>query len=144
MLRRRGRSITEAVLARVRAAMTELGLWERHSTGWALLDAEFMPWSAKAQSLIREQYAATGAAARAGLSHSVALLQKAADRDPSLAPLLARFEARDVRAARYAEAYRRYCWPVASLDDHRIAPFRLLATEGAHHMDKSILGCNVA
>jgi hypothetical protein len=40
---------------------------------------------------------------------------------------------------RYAEAYRRYCWPVASLDDYRIAPFHLLATEGAHHMDKDHL-----
>jgi protein phosphatase len=133
------RSTTEAVLARVRAAMTEVGFWERHSTGWALLDAEIMPWSAKAQSLIREQYAATGAAARAGLSHSVALLQQAAGRDPSLAPLFARFEARHARAGKYAEAYRRYCWPVASLDDYRIAPFHLLATEGALHMDKDHL-----
>jgi hypothetical protein len=56
-----------------------------------------------------------------------------------LAPLLARFEARYARAARYAEAYRRYCWPVASLDDYRIAPFHLLATEGALHMDKDHL-----
>src|SRR5262245_5978850 len=133
------RSTTEAVLARIRAAMTEVGFWERHTTAWALLDAEIMPWSAKAQSLIREQYAATGAAARSGLSHAVALLQQAAGRDPSLAPLLARFEDRDARAARYAEAYRRYCWPVASLDDYRIAPFHLLATEGAVHMDKDHL-----
>jgi protein phosphatase len=133
------RSTTEAVLARVRAAMTEVGFWERHATAWALLDAEIMPWSAKAQSLIREQYAATGAAARSGLSHSVALLQQAAGRDPSLAALLARFETRDARAARYGEAYRRYCWPVASLDDYRIAPFHLLATEGAVHIDKDHL-----
>jgi protein phosphatase len=119
--------------------MTEVGFWERHATAWALLDAEIMPWSAKAQSLIREQYAATGAAARSGLSHSVALLQQAASRDPSLALLLARFEARNARAARYAEAYRRYCWPVTSLDDYRIAPFHLLATEGAVHMDKDHL-----
>jgi protein phosphatase len=133
------RATTEAVLARVRAAMTEVGFWERHATAWALLDAEIMPWSAKAQSLIREQYAATGAAARAGLAHSVALLQQAAGRDASLAPLLARFEDRGARAARYAEAYRRYCWPVASLDDYRIAPFHVLATEGACHMDKDHL-----
>jgi protein phosphatase len=133
------RTTAEAVLARVRAAMTEVGFWERHSTAWALLDAEIMPWSAKAQSLIREQYAATGAAARNGLSHSVALLQLAAGRDPLLMPLLARFEAREARAAAYAEAYRRYCWPVISLDDYRIAPFHMLATEGTVHMDKDNL-----
>ena len=133
------RDATEAVLARVRAAMGEVGFWERHATTWALLDAEIMPWSAKAQALIREQYAATGAAARSGLTHAVGLLQQAADRDRSHGPLLARFEARSDRAAKYAEAYRRYCWPVASLDDYRIAPFHLLATEGAVHLDKDHL-----
>jgi protein phosphatase len=36
----------------------------------------------------------------------------------------------------YIEAYRRYCWPVNSLADLRLAPFHLLATEGAVHTDK--------
>jgi protein phosphatase len=129
----------ETVLGRLRAAMNETGFWERHSTGWALLDAEVMPWSAKAQSLIRTQYAATAAAAQAGLSHAVPLLQMAAQRDQSLAPLAARYSERAVRAGRYAEAYRRYCWPVTSLEDYRIAPFHLCATEGAVHMDKDHL-----
>jgi protein phosphatase len=133
------RATSEAVLARVRAVMTEVAFWERHATGWALLDAEIMPWSAKAQALIREQYAATAAAAGAALGHGVALLRQAAGRDASLSPLLARFADRDARAAKYAQAYRRYCWPVASLDDYRIAPFHLLATEGAVHMDKDHL-----
>jgi protein phosphatase len=133
------RATTEAVLARVRSVMTEVAFWERHQTAWALLDAEIMPWSAKAQSLIREQYASTGAAARAGLASSIALLEGATTRDPSLAPLLAHFRARGVRTGQYAEAYRRYCWPVKTLDDYRIAPFHLLATEGAVHMDKDHL-----
>ena len=133
------RATTEAVLVRVRAAMTEVAFWERHATAWALLDAEIMPWSAKAQALIREQYAATAAARGPALGHGVALLQRAAGRDASLAPLVARFERRKERAAKYAAAWRRYCWPVASLDDHRIAPFHLLATEGAVHTDKDHL-----
>jgi protein phosphatase len=130
---------TEAVLARLRAVMTEVGFWERHSTSWALIDTEIMPWSAKAHSLIREQYAATGAAARAGLTQAVSLLRQGVDRDPALAPLLQRFEDRSQRAARYAESYRRYCWSVHGLDDYRIAPFHLLATEDALHMDKDHL-----
>jgi len=129
----------EAVLGRVREAMTRAGFWERHNTGWALIDAEIMPWSAKAQSLIRTQYAATAAAAKAGLSHAVELLEKAAGRDESMAPLFARYSDRAARADRYTEAYRRYCWPVASIDDYRIAPFHLLAVEGALHMDKDHL-----
>jgi protein phosphatase len=130
---------TEAALGRVRAVMTEVGFWARHSTTWALLDAEIMPWSAKAQFLIREQYSATGAAARLGLTHSVAMLQKAVGRDPSIAPLLEHFEGRCARAASFIASYRRYCWPVTSLDDYRIAAFHLLATEGVVHMDKDHL-----
>jgi protein phosphatase len=38
--------------------------------------------------------------------------------------------------ARYIEAYRRYCWPVQSLDDLKLAPFHLLASEGTVHVDR--------
>jgi protein phosphatase len=30
----------------------------------------------------------------------------------------------------YTQAYRRYCWDVNSVDDYKIAPFHILATEG--------------
>jgi protein phosphatase len=130
------RDTTEAMLARLRAAMTEKRVWERHETGWALIDAEIMPWSAKAQSLITEQYAATGAAARAGLGAAVSLMQAAEASGLAMDTLAQRFAARAERARMYVEAYRRYCWPVTSLDDYRIAPFHLLASEGRVHMDK--------
>ena len=41
------------------------------------------------------------------------------------------------RLRKYREAYRRYCWPVASLTDYRLAPFHLLASEGTVHTDKT-------
>jgi len=53
-------------------------------TAWALFDVAIMPWSAKAQSLIQEQYAATAAAARFGLTHAVVALRQAVGWDPSL------------------------------------------------------------
>src|SRR5438552_1272261 len=37
---------------------------------------------------------------------------------------------------RYVDAYRRYCWPVRSLADLRLAPFHLIASEGKVHVDK--------
>ena len=37
----------------------------------------------------------------------------------------------------YVEAYQRYCWPVHSVQDLRLAPFHVLATEGAVHVDKT-------
>src|SRR5207302_1693260 len=39
--------------------------------------------------------------------------------------------------AQFVAAYRRYCWPVASLVDLKLAPFHLLASEGRVHTDKS-------
>jgi protein phosphatase len=39
-------------------------------------------------------------------------------------------------AERYVDAYRRYCWPVSSLADLKLAPFHLLATEGVVHAGK--------
>ena len=48
-----------------------------------------------------------------------------------------RYEARLGMAAAYSEAYRRYCWPVSSVDDFKLAPFHVLATEGAVHANKS-------
>jgi protein phosphatase len=36
----------------------------------------------------------------------------------------------------YTDAYRRYCWPVESLTDLKLAPFHLLASEGAVHVEK--------
>jgi protein phosphatase len=53
-----------------------------------------------------------------------------------LQPLLDDYRARLGMAQRYVDAYRRYCWPVHSLDDFRLAPFHLLASEGQVHVDK--------
>ena len=39
----------------------------------------------------------------------------------------------------YRDACTRYCWPVASLDDVKLAPFHVLASEGAVHANKDHL-----
>jgi len=46
-----------AMLDSVAAAMQRAGLWDELATSWVCLDAELMPWSAKAQELLRSQYA---------------------------------------------------------------------------------------
>ena len=38
---------------------------------------------------------------------------------------------------RFITAYRQYCWPVESLDDLKLAPFHLLATEGRVHVQQN-------
>ncbi len=69
-------------------------------------------------------------------ARTTAALRQAAARDPGLAALLDRFEQRTEMAARYENAYRRYNWPVDGLEGLKIAPFHVLATEGAVHADK--------
>mgnify|MGYP001824107641 FL=1 len=128
--------MSDAMLGRIRSAMDAADFWDRFETGWALLDAELMPWSAKAQALLREQYASTGAAATAGLGEAVALLEQAGEAGLETGDHLSVFLQRKARADQYVEAYRRYCWPVTSLDDYKFAPFHLLATEGHVHMDR--------
>jgi protein phosphatase len=54
-----------------------------------------------------------------------------------VATLLDRYGERAAMAADYVSAYRRYCWPVRGLADLKLAPFHLLATEGAVHADKN-------
>ncbi len=124
------------LLESVRAALDAAGFWERFRTDWFCLDCELMPWSAKAQELLRQQYAAVGAAARPALARAVAALGPAAARDAAAAALLERYRGRGQAAGRFVEAYRRYCWAVRSVADLKLAPFHLLATEGAVHVDK--------
>ena len=55
--------------------MDAADFWNQFQTDWICLDAELMPWSAKAQELLRQQYAAVGAAAQASLTEVVAALE---------------------------------------------------------------------
>lgn len=125
------------LLDRLRAALGQSAFWDEHETDWALLDCELMPWSVKAQDLIRDQYAAVGAASRGALADVLPAVQAAAGRGVDVGDLLPRTRERAHLGQCYAEAYRRYCWPVRSLDDLKLAPFHLLATEGAVHSDKT-------
>jgi protein phosphatase len=128
--------LERALLERVRDACEQGGLFAELASDWLVLDAELMPWSAKAQGLLRGQYAAVGAAAGAALGAGVAALEAAAARGLPVAPLVERWRERARAAAAYVDAYRRYCWPVASLDDLELAPFHLLASEGHVHVDR--------
>jgi protein phosphatase len=119
-------------LGRVRAAVDAAGIWDELQTDWICLDAELMPWSAKAQELLRQQYAAVGAAGRASLRETVAVLERASQRGLAV-ELLEEYCSRARLLDRYVAAYRHYCWDVTAVTDLKLAPFHLLATDGAVH-----------
>ncbi|HEV3361909.1 MAG TPA: polynucleotide kinase-phosphatase [Pseudonocardiaceae bacterium] len=123
--------LTGQLLDRLRAAIAKAGLFAELDADWLLFDAELLPWSVKAEDLLRGQYASVGAAARAALPAATDVLRQAAAAGLDVTDLLARTEARQANAEAFTAAYRRYCWPTDGLDGVRIAPFQLLAAGSA-------------
>ncbi|MGJ6963101.1 polynucleotide kinase-phosphatase [Streptosporangium sp. G11] len=119
---------TTALVDRLRRVCAPL--MEELGSGWIALDCELLPWSAKAEGLIRGQYASVGAAARTVLPEAITVLEAAAGRGLDVGGLLDRTRRRSSNAARFRQAYARYCWPVSGLDGLRLAPFQILACEG--------------
>jgi protein phosphatase len=121
------------VLDKARQAIGAAGLWQELDTDWLVLDCELLPWSAKAGELIRRQYASVGAAAAKATASELAVLEAAAARGIDIAGLLPAARERTELVAGFTAAYRRYCWPVESIDDLKLAPFQVLAGEGTVH-----------
>jgi protein phosphatase len=131
------RSIEAACISQLQSALGNSGIWQELNTDWVCLDCELMPWSLKAQELLQSQYASVGAAAQASLNASLEALQSAGRIGLPVHELLDRYQQRAEDIVRYIEAYRSYCWPVHSVQDIRLAPFHILASEGVLHTDKN-------
>lgn len=133
------RALERALLERLNCALEASHFWEQFKTDWVCLDCELMPWSVKAQALLLKQYAAVGAASRAALGRAVELLTQAEGRGLEMGEIVERYRQREQMAGQYVQAYRQYCWPVDSLNDLKLAPFHILATEGQVHTDRQHL-----
>jgi protein phosphatase len=125
-----GDAIEVQLLDRLREAITEAKLWHEFSTDWFCIDAELLPWSAKAGELLRNQYAAVGSAALAALGGALHVSQEFPE-------IHDRYRQRLEAAQRFVTAYRQYCRNVDGVKDLRLAPFHLLASRGAVHVDKA-------
>lgn len=133
-----------SLLDRLDSVLTKTNFWDDFNTDWVCLDTELMPWSEKAQGLIRSQYAPTGNAAKGSLAAAVSALEKVCQRQNNafevdsitsgqnvdLQKVLKAYQTKQEDIDRYIKAYREYCWTVNSIDDFRIAPFHILASEG--------------
>jgi protein phosphatase len=127
------------LVTRLARSLDRAGVWERLETDWVCIDAELLPWNAKAQGLLREQYAPVAAAGKAALTGATAAAEAAASHSLAVGPLLERLRRRQEQMVRYAEAYRAYCWDVRGLEGVRVAPFHLLASEGRTYFDRDHL-----
>ena len=129
-----GPELDEPLLARVRAAVAPL--FAELETGWLLLDAELLPWSAKAGSLIRDHFAGVGAAGRAALPAALAVLERVAGRGLDVGALRDRLELRATEIDGYSAAYRAYVRPTDGLTGVTLAPFAFLAGAGVSYAKK--------
>ncbi len=129
-------AVEAALLGRVAAALEQADLWNELDADWVALDAELLPWNAKAATLVRDQYAPVGASGQADLAATAAALRLAAGRGVPLGDLIARTDARLAEVAGYVAAYRPYCWPTEGLNGLKLAPFHLLAAGSSAFLDR--------
>ena len=133
------KAVETELLTFLKNAVDKAGYWESLDTDWLCLDCELMPWSIKAQELLRQQYAPVGTSARVGVEDAVTSLTAAEKRGVSVNEILNMYQDRAESVKGYIDAYRRYCWQVKSITDLKLAPFHLLATEGKVYFDKDHL-----
>ena len=124
-------------LDRVRAALTAADFWSELETTWACLDCELMPWSAKAQELLKTQYAAVGAAGP-GLAATGGRFpgagRRAAGRRREGQGRAGRWAIADAgteHIGQFVAAYRQYCWPVDVADRPEAGPVPPAGHRGA-------------
>ena len=132
-------TVETELLRQVKVAIDKVNYWEVFNTDWICLDCELMPWSVKAQELLRQQYAPVGTSARVALGEAVASLKTAAEQGVDVNHILDDYRQRAEAVTEYVKAYQQYCWQVQSVADLKLAPFHLLATEGAVYFDKDHL-----
>ena len=130
-------NLEQQVIGRIAYAVEKAGLWDELNTNWVALDCELMPWSAKAQALIEQQYAPVGDSATAALTEAMRLLDQV--QAEGVEAIRESFAPRLMNAEKYVEAYKNYCWDVKSIEDYRLAPFHILATEQGAHFDRDHL-----
>ena len=132
-------AIEAELLKQVKIAVDSVGYWKTLNTDWICFDCELMPWSVKAQQLLQQQYAPVGTSARIALGEAMTSLEAAAERGIEVNSVLDNYRQRAAAVDAYVNAYQQYCWHVQSVSDLKLAPFHLLATEGAVYFNKNHL-----
>jgi len=146
------KSIEEELIGKIRDSLDATNFWQELETEWVIFDCELMPWSAKAQELLKNQYAAVGSSATGALNECISALRQVTAREDlekeftfpkhsssqpvDIEEVLGWYQQRLDMVDEYQNAYRHYCWPVESISDLKLAPFHILATEKSVHTDK--------
>jgi polynucleotide kinase-phosphatase len=131
---RTGRAFFDAdrqteVLTRIADAVAGTGIWTELGASWLLLDTEILPWTAKAEAMVRSQYAKVGAAATTAIPATIGVLEAAAARGADVGDLLARTRSRADNVQRFVDSYRHYVQPIDNALGIQVAPFQVLGSD---------------
>lgn len=127
-------ALEEALLERVRAACEQSGLFATLGSDWVCLDCELMPGTARSGMLPHDGHASVGSAAMHATQAAVTALERMGTRGGGAGEALREHcTARLDMARRHVEAWERHGRPADALDDLRLAPFHVMASEGAVH-----------
>ncbi|WP_431711554.1 polynucleotide kinase-phosphatase [Glutamicibacter uratoxydans] len=129
---RTGRDFLEAeqehqLLQRAHQICDAIGLWDTLESDWVIFDGELLPWSLKAEALIKDTYATVATSGSAASQSTINILEQAQERGLEVAQLLQRARDRSRNVKNFQAAYRRY---IAPADQLRFATFQILAAEG--------------
>ena len=131
------------ILTRLNKVLEKTKFWDDFKTNWVCLDTELMPWSSKAKDLLVRQYAPTGQSGLNGLNKAFNILNSLnvnnyTDEEKNLIKKLSdNYKDKIVNMEEYKKEYEKYCWDVKTIDDYKIAPFHILATESSVHTDET-------
>lgn len=131
-------NLAQQFIVKIKNALDDINFWSDFNTDWVCLDAEILPWSAKAQSLLKDQYSSVGSAALASLPLVENMLNLTKERGINeINEILDKFSQKQISINKYIKSYQNYCWEVNSVDDYKIAPFHILACENQVFADKT-------
>ncbi|MDF2880165.1 MAG: polynucleotide kinasephosphatase [Clostridiaceae bacterium] len=122
----------ETISLRIKAILNSIDYFNRFDTGFVIIDAEILPWNAKGEGLLFNQYLPVLDSA---LALNTKLYENLKDTPIIKEEMLKEVENNLTNINKYKQQLENYCWDT-NIENIKIAPFHLLAHEGKTFFDK--------
>ena len=117
---------------KIQKLLKENNYFEKHHTGFVLMDVEILPWNAKGSGLLTNQYLPVLDGNKSLNSKLLENLQGVDGVETLTSSIKINLE----NVEKYKEQLESYCWD-SNVETIQIAPFHLLAHEGQTYFDQT-------
>lgn len=124
-----------ALINQIRSAIEISGTWEKLKTDWVCLDCELMPLQFDQREDLKKRYAQIGLAGVHSLNEVVKQLRQTKV-DGKANEVLMHFDERLNAVKNFVKIYQQYCCSTKAIENLRLVPFHIMATEGRLHTNK--------